>query len=226
MEGVLMAHSPVSARSRRALAERLGLPAEIGGNENEVGPDPGEDFRPEKAAVANIARQQERRAGAHDELRQAGNHGHEGVAHPLQGRAEHVEYVEDGQAGAHQVEKLTGVFDGLTAVGGGVDEKRENRPAQREHDAADAQGGQAAGDAARSHAASDAVKPARAVVLPGIGHEGIAVIDRSDFEKPIELVGRRISGDEGHAHGVDGGLDNHAADGDDGVLQGNGHPQA
>ncbi len=62
-------------------------------------------------------------------------------------------------------------------------------------------------------------------ILPDIGAHGIPKGSRGDFQYAVELVGRAVSSDKGDAKSVDDLLHDHAAHGDDGVLQRHREPQ-
>ena len=59
-------------------------------------------------------------------------------------------------------------------------------------------------------------------ILPDIGNHGVAVRGSGNFQNTVQLIRSGKTGNEDNAEAIDNGLHNHAADGNNTALEGNG----
>ena len=129
----------------------------------------------------------------------------------------HIDCISKGDVGLFYLVSLSGCCRG--------DEPGQDPPPAPQHDGGDGRrGGQGDGQSG-THPLRYPFQLPGPQVLSGVGGHGVAVGCGGDLQDTVELVGGGESGDEGHAEAVDDGLDDHAAHGDDGILQGHGQAQ-
>ena len=137
-----------------------------------------------------------------------------------------MEDIEHRQAYAHDSQVEVGHGHGLLhLLRRARDEAAQEGPSEQQHGGGDDHGG-AQGDGQRGpHPLADAAVPPGPQVLADIGDHGVAVGGGGDLQDAVEFVGGGEAGDKQHAEAVDHELDNHAADGDNAVLERHGRAQ-
>ena len=136
-----------------------------------------------------------------------------------------MEHIQHGQAHAHNGQVEIGRPHGLLhLLGRPGDKAAQNHPPERQHHRRDHQRGGRRDGQRRPGPLPDAPVPPRAQVLAHIGN-GVAVGGGGNLQHAVQLVGGGEPRDEHHAGAVDHKLHDHAAHGNDAVLEGHGEAQ-
>ena len=199
---------------------------EIGNYQQDGGSRPGGRFRKVDALRPQQCGQRQQPGGPHphDAFRQSGKHGHEGIAHALQGGTVDIQEIEDKQRRGHVMQVFYRHLH-HAGVGGGGNEQGKAGPARQEHHSRKAQGGDEGDEGGLAHAGTDAVEAPRPQVLAGVGSNGVAEGHRRGLQQAVELVGGGKARDVEIAQAVEHLLHRHAAHGDHGILEGHGRGQ-
>ena len=163
----------------------------------------------------------------HCQLDKAGQQGDEGVSHSLQRRTVDMQTVENVEKGSHHVEEVASIGGYLLGIRACLVYKKPYEDAsEKKHKRADYQGGEDCHGSAFPDAFLDPFVFSGAQVLTGVGGDGEAEGDGSDFQKPVQFIGSGEARHKDNAEAVDNGLEDHAADADDDILEGNGASKA
>ncbi len=206
--------------SHRISFLRLPVTVRIAEEQHHVRTDPRQHLRKEDPFLPEREGKQRGGAGAHDEFADAADHGQHGIAHALDAGAGHMQVVKGRQGGAHDKQVVVGdvkrFLYGRRVAG---DEEAQDRPSAGDHGDEDREGSCRRDQKRGAVAVADALHPAGAQVLAGVGGHGVAVGDGGHFQQPVELVGGGVGSQEEDAEAVDQVLDDHTADRDDDILK-------
>ena len=188
---------------------------------------PGRNLGQVDAPFAHEQGQHHRAQEAHQQLHHAGDHGDEGIANALQGRAVAKEQVQHRQTQAHHHQVEVGHVVGLRHLDGIAvgDEQAQQALAEEDH-----HGGYDHADKHRqlscpAHPQLDAVDAARPQVLSGKGAHRVAQRGARQFDQAHQTAGCIETRHECIPEAVDHPLQRQSADGDDQVLEGDGCAQ-
>ncbi len=99
------------------------------------------------------------------------------------------------------------------------DKTAQDQFSEQEHGGGDSDGGGQGDQKRGAHPLADTLIFSCAQVLAYIGNHGVAVRGGGDFQNAVQLIAGGISGDKDDAKAVDDKLKDHAAHGNDAVLE-------